>query len=663
MWNSNSPAAQKKRTSITGLPGGRRGHRASLSLHRDEDSQQEDASNPMAVLRVKPKDQLQLSPEELRKRMPPRILYPQNPRAPKNLALYSFKEKVFKRDEQIDQTVFHLSVDGALLHAESQEAIEQEEAWRLREEEDAKKKRKESVDIRIEDDLQQNTEDEGRVLRNQFNYGDRASQTETKADRERGVATRPPPTVPVAGTVNQWRMYDAYVEELNAQNRLQSNQQIFVETSNCCSLFLLHPFSSVDDCIHTSWQQCENEKRATETPQGKDADSLSSMKWAAKLTERVVNHNTEVETYHKFRFCKAAGTPGEAALLPLWQFHFSKVKKKDVTGLKWNPRYSDLFAAGYGSFEFQRQGSGFVCCYSLKNTGYPEYFWKTESAVCSIDWHPHSPSLLAVGLYDGMVLVFDIHTKDRKPTHASTVKVNKHTDPVWDVRWDGDDSGSAFRFYSVSGDGRVTSWTLMKNKLESEEVALLKLDYSQLTSPRDSAEATALVGSAGGTCFDFHPSQSHVFIVGTTEGVIFKCSKNYSGQYLQTYLGHDMSITGVEWNPFHPRVFISSSSDWTVKIWEESLTSPVLTFDFEMAVGDVRWAPSSSTMFAAATADGTVHVYDLAVNRRKQISSFKVSPGAALTALRFGADGILLAAQEGGNIAALKLLLPESAVE
>ncbi|KYK68585.1 WD domain, G-beta repeat-containing protein, partial [Toxoplasma gondii TgCatPRC2] len=89
---------------------------------------------------------------------------------------------------------------------------------------------------------------------------------------------------------------------------------------------------------------------------------------------------------------------------------------------------------------------------------------------------------------------------------------------------------------------------------------------------------------------------------------------------------HDMSITGVEWNPFHPRVFISSSSDWTVKIWEESLTSPVLTFDFEMAVGDVRWAPSSSTMFAAATADGTVHVYDLDVNRRKQISSFKVSP-------------------------------------
>ncbi|CBZ49884.1 putative dynein intermediate chain [Neospora caninum Liverpool] len=484
----------------------------------------------------------------------------------------------------------------------------------------------------------ENTEDEGRVLRNQFNYGDRASQTETKTVRERGASTRPPPTVPFAGTVNQWMMYDAYVEELNAQSRSENDTK--------------------------AWQQPEEtEKRIHETPH-KDTDILNSMKWAVKLTERVVNHNTEIETYQKFRFFKApAGAAADAVFLPLWQFHFSKVKKKDATGLKWNPRYSDLFAAGYGSFEFQRHGSGFVCCYSLKNTSYPEYFWKTESAVCSVDWNPHSPSLLAVGLYDGTVLVFDIHSKDRKPTHASTVKVNKHTDPVWDVRWDGDNSSSALRFYSVSGDGRVTSWSLMKNKLESEEVALLKLDYSQVSTPRDSADATALVGVAAGTCFDFHPTQPHIFVVGTAEGVIFKCSKNYSGQYLQTYLGHDMSITGLEWNPFHPRIFISSSSDWTVKIWEESVSSPVLTFDFEVAVADVRWAPLSSTMFAAATTDGTVHLYDLDVNRRKQIGSFKVCSDAALTRLCFGNNSTLLAAQEGGKIATLKLSTPESTLE
>ncbi|PFH31863.1 WD domain, G-beta repeat-containing protein [Besnoitia besnoiti] len=643
MWNNSPPPTQKKRNSVTGLPGAlRRGHRASIGLHRDDDSQQDDPSNPMAVLRVKPKDQLQLSPEELRKRMPPRILYPQNPRAPKNLALYSFKEKLFKRDEQIEQTVFHLAVDGALLHVESQEAIDQEEAWRMREEEAAKRKRSESVEISIEDDLQQNNEDEGRVLRNQFNYGDRASQTETKTIRERGAATRPPPTVPFAGTVNQWMMHDAYVEELNAQSRSEADHK-------------------------TAWRQPEErEEKIKRVIQTQDTDVLSSMKWVAKLTERVVNHNSEIETYQNFRnFREPAGNTSEAgAFLQLWQFHFSKVKKKDVTSLKWNPRYPDLFAAGYGSYEFQKQGVGFVCCYTLKNTGYPEYFWKTESAVCSLDWNQHNPSLLAVGLYDGTVLVLNVHAKDRKPTHASTVKVNKHTDPVWDVRWDQDNSSSTMRFYSVSGDGRVTSWSLMKNKLESEEVTLLKLDYSQLTQAKDSADATALIGIAGGTCFDFHPTQQHIFIVGTTEGRIFKCSKNYSGQYLQTYWGHDMSVTRLEWNPFHPRIFISSSSDWTVKIWDDSMSAPVLSFDFELAVNDARWAPYSATMFVAATADGMVHLYDLDVNRRKRTGSFKVSGGVCLSRVCFNpTNTILLAAEEGGRITTLKLCTQEAPLD
>ncbi|PHJ25218.1 wd g-beta repeat-containing protein [Cystoisospora suis] len=640
MWGNNVPPNQgKKRTSLTQVPMGiRRGHRMSLApLHRDEESLQGEDVNPMvqtcssAVLRVKPKDQLQLSPEELKKRMPPRILYPQNPRAPKNLALYSFKEKLFKRDEQIEQTAFHLVVDGALLHVESQEAMDQEEFWRQREEEAARKRSIESVDISIEDDVQQNNGDEGRVLRNQFNYGDRASQTATQTIRERGAATRPPPTVPFSGTVNRWMIYDAYVEELNAQSRSEQEKAA---------------------------GQPEEEEKGHQPSQRKDADCLSSMKWAVKLTERVVNHNTEIETYHKFKYHKepASGDNSTTVVLPLWQFQFSKVKKKDVTGLKWNPRYPDLFAAGYGSYEFQKHGPGFVCCYSLKNTVYPEYFWRTEAAVCSLDWHPHNPSLLAVGLYDGTVMVFDVQSKNRKPTHWSTVRVNKHTDPVWDVRWDNDNSSSTLRFYSVSGDGRVTSWSLMKNKLESEEVTLLKLDNSQMSTGKDTADATALIGVAAGTCFDFNPSQPHIFLVGTVEGRIFKCSKNYSGQYLQTYEGHDMSVTGLEWNPFHPRIFISSSSDWTVKIWDHSTSVPVLSFDFEVPVADVRWAPYSSTVFAAATADGTVHIYDLEVNRRARLGSYKVTGDLCLTRLSFNpTNTILIAAEEGGKITTLKL--------
>jgi len=46
---------------------------------------------------------------------------------------------------------------------------------------------------------------------------------------------------------------------------------------------------------------------------------------------------------------------------------------------------------------------------------------------------------------------------------------------VWQVKWANDDPTKALSFCSISSDGRVTSWNLMKNKLEPEEVIKLKL--------------------------------------------------------------------------------------------------------------------------------------------------------------------------------------------
>jgi dynein intermediate chain 1 len=30
--------------------------------------------------------------------------------------------------------------------------------------------------------------------------------------------------------------------------------------------------------------------------------------------------------------------------------------------------YTDLFAVGYGSYDFTKQTSGLICCFTLKNT-------------------------------------------------------------------------------------------------------------------------------------------------------------------------------------------------------------------------------------------------------------------------------------------------------
>jgi dynein intermediate chain 1, axonemal len=71
----------------------------------------------------------------------------------------------------------------------------------------------------------------------------------------------------------------------------------------------------------------------------------------------------------------------EGTLLPLWKFYHRRAKRKHVTSLAWNPAHADLFAIGYGSFDFLRQGSGLVACFSLKNPSFPEFTVATDSGM------------------------------------------------------------------------------------------------------------------------------------------------------------------------------------------------------------------------------------------------------------------------------------------
>lgn len=56
------------------------------------------------------------------------------------------------------------------------------------------------------------------------------------------------------------------------------------------------------------------------------------------------------------------------------------------------------------------------------------------TGVMCLDFHPQHPNLLAVGLYDGSVSVFDVR-RPTKPLYSSTAATGKHTDPVWEIFW------------------------------------------------------------------------------------------------------------------------------------------------------------------------------------------------------------------------------------
>lgn len=71
----------------------------------------------------------------------------------------------------------------------------------------------------------------------------------------------------------------------------------------------------------------------------------------------------------------------EGTLLPLWKFETEAGRGRHVTALTWSPRYADLLAAGYGSFDAALQGTGAVACFTLKNPSAPEFLMTTRSGA------------------------------------------------------------------------------------------------------------------------------------------------------------------------------------------------------------------------------------------------------------------------------------------
>jgi WD40 repeat protein len=61
--------------------------------------------------------------------------------------------------------------------------------------------------------------------------------------------------------------------------------------------------------------------------------------------------------------------------------------------------------------------------------------WLHPAGVMALHFHPEFANLLAVGCYDGSVMVFDMRRASDKPICQASVKTKKHADPVWQVCW------------------------------------------------------------------------------------------------------------------------------------------------------------------------------------------------------------------------------------
>uniref|UniRef100_UPI00398EED48 dynein, axonemal, intermediate chain 1, paralog 2 isoform X2 n=1 Tax=Pristiophorus japonicus TaxID=55135 RepID=UPI00398EED48 len=601
---------------------------------------------------VKPADQLDLTELELKEEIT-RVLTANNPHAPQNIVRYSFKERAYKPVLLISQLAIHFALDGNLLHKDSDEAKRQKSRGDLSEESEAddvtsaidivisgSAEKVDTEEEELPDAKEKEEEEEKDVIRpkqerkvpNQFNFSERASQTFNNPMRENGCQTEPPPRASFSATANQWEIFDAYEEVLAKQMTQKEKPKMLTSKKD------------------------EKSKKKLTTIESM-SDDITRVDKVSKIVERMVNQNSFDDIAQDFKYFEDPSDEfrdQEGTVLPLWKYIYEKAKKLSVTGMCWNPRYNDLFAVGHGSYDFMKQNNGMLLVHSLKNPTYPEYQYSTESSVLCLDIHSIYPHLIAVGFYDGSVAVYNIMEHIAGPTYQSTAKSGKHTDPVWQVKWQKDDLDNNITFFSISSDGRIVSWALLKDEIVHTDI--IKLTLNGIC--KDALENLQLQIVGCGTSFDFHKEKDNLFLVGTEEGKIHKCSKAYSSEFLDTYDAHHMAVDALRWNTFHPEIFISCSSDWTVKIWDHNLKNPMFTFDLNSPVGDVTWSPYSSTVFAAVTTDGKVHVFDLNVNKYEPICEQAVvnKKRNKLTHIEFNPTyPIIMVGDERGGVTILKL--------
>lgn len=72
--------------------------------------------------------------------------------------------------------------------------------------------------------------------------------------------------------------------------------------------------------------------------------------------------------------------------------------------------------------------------WSLRNPDYPEKILRTAHPVTALDFSKQSPMMLAVGLLNGDVNVYDVRQEGANwgiPVESSVGMAGGHTDPVW----------------------------------------------------------------------------------------------------------------------------------------------------------------------------------------------------------------------------------------
>nr|XP_009300388.1 cytoplasmic dynein 1 intermediate chain 2 isoform X4 [Danio rerio] len=305
-------------------------------------------------------------------------------------------------------------------------------------------------------------------------------------------------------------------------------------------------------------------------------------------------------------------------------------KHRVVTCLDWSPQYPELLVASYCSNEeapHEPDGVALVWNMKYKKTT-PEYVFHCQSAVMSAAFAQFHPNLVVGGTYSGQIVLWDNRSNKRTPVQRTPLSASAHTHPVYCVNVVG--TQNAHNLISISTDGKMCSWSL-----------------DMLSTPQDSLELVFKQSkSVAVTSMSFPLGDVNNFVVGSEDGSVYTaCRHGSKAGISEMFEGHHGPITGLDCHTAagpvdFSHLFVTSSFDWTVKLWSTKNNKPLYSFeDNSDYVYDVMWSPTHPALFACVDGVGHLDLWNLNNETEVPTASVTVEGNPALNRVRWAHSG------------------------
>ncbi|XP_017100770.1 cytoplasmic dynein 1 intermediate chain isoform X13 [Drosophila bipectinata] len=355
---------------------------------------------------------------------------------------------------------------------------------------------------------------------------------------------------------------------------------------------------------------------------------------AGRVIERALSENVDIYTdYIGGGDNEEANDERSHARLSLNRVFYDErwSKNRCITSMDWSTHFPELVVASYhNNEESPNEPDGVVMVWNTKfKKRTPEDVFHCQSAVMSTCFAKFNPNLILGGTYSGQIVLWDNRVQKRTPIQRTPLSAAAHTHPVYCLQMVG--TQNAHNVISISSDGKLCSWSL-----------------DMLSQPQDTLELQQRQSKAIAiTSMAFPANEINSLVMGSEDGYVYSASRHgLRSGVNEVYERHLGPITGISthYNQLSPdfgHLFLTSSIDWTIKLWSLKDTKPLHSFeDNSDYVMDVAWSPVHPALFAAVDGSGRLDLWNLNQDTEVPTASIVVAGAPALNRVSWTPSGL-----------------------